>query len=222
MLLDGYGLTETTPGNAYNPYGAARQGSCGKPAPYIELRIADEEGQEIPPGDHGEILMRAREPNIFMAGYYKDPEATARAYRDGWFRTGDRGYVDGDGYLYFVDRLKDVIRRRGENIAAAAIEEAALVHPAVQEAAAVGVPSDLAGGEEDVALYVTLRPGAAAMPEELVAVCSERLASFMVPRYVGIVEDFPRTETQRIRKVALRERGASDCRDLQPNRERTR
>jgi crotonobetaine/carnitine-CoA ligase len=165
--------------------------------------------------------MRPREGNIFMAGYHKDPEATARAYRGGWFRTGDRGYLDEEGYLYFVDRLKDVIRRRGENIAAAVIEQAALTHPAVQEAVAVGITSDLAGGEEDVALYVTLRPGAAATPGELVTVCSERLASFMVPRYVGILEDFPRTETQRVRKVALRERGAADCHDLQPTRGRT-
>jgi crotonobetaine/carnitine-CoA ligase len=221
MLLDGYGLTETTPGNTYNPYGAAREGSCGKPAPYIELRIADDEGRELPPGERGEIVMRPREGNIFMAGYHKDPEATARAHRGGWFRTGDRGYLDEEGYLYFVDRLKDVIRRRGENIAAAVIEQAALTHPAVQEAVAVGVTSDLAGGEEDVALYVTLRPGAAATPGELVAVCSEHLASFMVPRYVGILEDFPRTETQRVRKVALRERGAADCHDLQPTRGRT-
>lgn len=220
-LLDGYGLTETTPGMAYNPYGAARRGSCGKPAPYVELRIADEHGRELPPGERGEIVLRPREPDIFTVGYYKDPEATARAFRDGWFRTGDRGYLDEDGYLYFVDRLKDVIRRRGENIAAAVIEHAALAHPAVQEAAAVGVPSDLAGGEDDVALYVTLRPGATVTGEELVAICEERLASFMVPRYVGILQDFPRTETQRIRKVALRERCATDCQDMQPTRGRT-
>jgi len=213
MLLDGFGLTETTPGNTYNPYGGSREGSCGKPAPYIDVRIADEEGSPLPPRAPGEILLRAREPNIFMAGYYKDAEATARAFRDGWFRTGDRGYLDEAGYLYFVDRIKDVIRRRGENISALEIERAARAHPAVQEAAAVGVPSDLPGGEEDVAVFVVPRLGATVDPQELVAVCEERLAAFMVPRYVGVLDDFPRTETQRVRKVALRERGVTGCYD---------
>jgi crotonobetaine/carnitine-CoA ligase len=221
-LLDGYGLTETTPGNTYNPYGRAREGSCGKPAPYLELRIADEQGRALPAGERGEILLRAREPAIFMAGYYKDPEATARAFRDGWFRTGDRGWLDEDGYLYFVDRLKDVIRRRGENIAAAEIESAALRYEAVAEAAAVAVPSSIVGGEDDVALFVTLRPGATATPEAIVAACAERLASFMVPRYVGILDAFPRTETQRIRKVELRERGVAGCWDGVKERARGR
>jgi crotonobetaine/carnitine-CoA ligase len=220
MLLDGYGLTETTPGNTYNPYGQAREGSCGKPAPYLDLRVADEQGGELPPGERGEIMLRAREPAIFMAGYYKDPEATARAFRDGWFRTGDRGWLDEDGYLYFVDRLKDVIRRKGENISAAEIESAALCHEAVAEAAAVAAPSSIVGGEDEVALFVTLRPGATATPEAIVAACAARLASFMVPRYVGILDAFPRTETQRIRKVELRERGVADCWDGEKERAR--
>jgi crotonobetaine/carnitine-CoA ligase len=213
MLLDGYGLTETTPGNAYNPYGKSREGSCGRPAPYIDIRIADEQGNPLPPRTPGEIVLRAREPNVFMVGYYKDVEATSQAFRDGWFHTGDRGYRDEDGYLYFVDRIKDVIRRRGENISAVEIERAARAHHAVQEAAAVGVPSDLPGGEEDVAVFVIPQPGATVDPEELIAMCEEQLAAFMVPRYVGVLPEFPRTETQRVRKVALRERGVSSCYD---------
>jgi crotonobetaine/carnitine-CoA ligase len=219
MLLDGYGLTETTPGNTYNPYGASRPGSCGKPAPYIEVRIADEHGDPLPPGERGEIVLRAREPHIFMAGYYTDPEATARAFRDGWFRTGDRGFLDEDGYLYFVDRIKDVIRRRGENISAVEIERVARDYPGVLEAAAVGVPSDLAGGEEDVALFLLADPGATVEPDALVEHCSARLAEFMIPRYVEVLEEFPRTETQRVRKAALRERGVAECYDrLRPAR----
>lgn len=213
MLLDGYGLTETTPGNTYSPYGRAREGSCGTPAPYVELRIADEHGDELPPRSRGEILIGLLEPDILMAGYYRDPAATAAAARDGWFHTGDRGWVDEDGYLYFVDRLKDVIRRRGENISPVEIERAAVEHPAVAVAAAVGVPSDLAGGEEDVALYVLLRAGGSVEPAELRDFCAARLAAFMVPRYVGIPAELPWTETQRVRKVALRERGVEGLYD---------
>jgi carnitine-CoA ligase len=213
LLLDGYGLTETTPGNTYNPYEAARSGSCGRPAPYIELGIAGPDGESLRPGEPGEILIRATEPNVLMRGYYKDREATKQALRGGWFHTGDRGYLDEDGYLYFVDRLKDVIRRRGENISPVEIERAALDHVDVAEAAAVGVPSDLPGGEDDVALFVLPRSGASLDPQAVVRVCEERLAPFMVPRYVGIVDEFPRTETQRVQKFALRERGVEGCFD---------
>lgn len=213
MLLDGYGLTETTPGITMSPYARARAGSCGRASPYIELQIAGQEGTPLPPGEKGEILIRSIEPDVMMTGYYKDPEATATAFAGGWFHSGDRGWLDEDGYLYFVDRIKDVIRRRGENISAVEIERAALHHPAVLEAAAVGVPAELVGGEDDVALFVILRPGAAADPAEVVAVCERRLAPFMVPRYVGIETDFPRTETQRVQKFALREQGVADCFD---------
>jgi crotonobetaine/carnitine-CoA ligase len=213
LLLDGYGLTETTPGNTYNPYEAARRGSSGKPAPYIELRVVGPDGESLRPGEPGEILVRATEPDVLMGGYYKDPEATQQALRGGWFHTGDRGYLDEDGYLYFIDRLKDVIRRRGENISPVEIEQAALAHPDVAEAAAVGVPSDLPGGEDDVALFVLPRPGAVLDAQAIVRVCEERLAPFMVPRYVGILDEFPRTETQRVQKFALRERGAEGCFD---------
>jgi carnitine-CoA ligase len=213
LLLDGYGLTETTPGNTYNPYEAARRGSCGKAAPYIDLRIAGPDGVELPQGTLGEILVCAREPDVVMLGYYKDLEATRRALRGGWFHTGDRGYLDEDGYLYFADRLKDVIRRRGENISPVEIERAALAHPDVAEAAAVGVPSDLPGGEDDVALFVRAREGASLDPSTVLVACEERLAGFMVPRYIGIVDEFPRTETQRVQKFALRERGAAGCFD---------
>lgn len=222
VLLDGYGLTETTPGITYNPYGQARPGSCGKPAPYVDLRIAGPEGEALPPGERGEILVRALEPNIMMAGYYKDPAATAKAVDGGWFHTGDRGFLDEDGYLYFVDRIKDVIRRRGENISAVEVERAALRHPAVLEAAAVGVSSELAGGEDDVALFVVVRPGEHVDPLAIVAICEERLASFMVPRYVGILDEFPRTETQRVQKFALRERGIEGCFDREGSANRAK
>lgn len=212
-LLDGYGLTETTPGITINPYATPRAGSCGTAAPYVELRIADETGSPRPPGEYGEIQARALEPYVFMSGYYKDPDATAEAFRDGWFRTGDRGWLDDDGYVFFVDRLKDVIRRRGENISAVEIERTVLEHVGVREAAAVGVPSDIPGGEEDVALYVI--PAAAPWPDpaELIRHCADRLPTFMVPRYVCVREELPRTETQRVRKAALRDERLAGCFD---------
>ena len=206
MLLDGYGLTETTPAIAFTPYGAAREGSCGIPLANIEIRVAGSDGATLPPGGRGELLVQIHESHVIMNGYYKDP-ATTEAVRGGWFHTGDRGWMDEDGYLFFVDRIKDVIRRRGENISAAEIEQAVLAIPAVQEAAAVGVPSDIEGGEDDVAVFVLPRTGATVAPEDVIHACEARLAKFMVPRFVGIVDGFPRTETQRIRKFALREQG---------------
>jgi carnitine-CoA ligase len=167
----------------------------------------------LPPRTPGEILIRAKEPNVFMLGYYKEKEVTEQALRGGWFHTGDRGYLDEDGYLYFLDRLKDVIRRRGENISPVEIERAVLAHPHVAEAAAVGVPSDLVGGEEEIALFVLARPGIDLDPRSVLAVCEERLAAFMVPRYLGVLDEFPRTETQRVQKFALRERGPEGCFD---------
>jgi carnitine-CoA ligase len=222
MLLDGYGLTETTPGITFNPYGRARPGSCGKASPYVQLRIVGPGGEALAPGEKGEILIRTTEPDVMMTGYYKDPDASASALAGGWFHSGDRGWLDEDGYFYFVDRIKDVIRRRGENISPIEIEHAVLKHPAVLEAAAVGVPSELAGGEDDVAVFLIPRPGETVDPAEVVAICEQRIAPFMVPRYVGIATDFPRTETQRVQKFALRERGVAGCFDRECERKEER
>jgi crotonobetaine/carnitine-CoA ligase len=206
-LLDGYGLTETTPGITYNPAGRAREGSCGLPAPHVELAVRAPDGRDMPAGLDGEIVVRERAPAVFMRGYYRDREATAAVLRDGWCWTGDRGSLDEDGFLYFRDRLKDVIRRRGENLSAAEIERAAMQHPDVAEAAVIGVPSDVPGGEEDVALFVIGSGDDGPTPEELVAWCRPRVAEFALPRYVEVIDELPRTDTQRVQKSALRERG---------------
>lgn len=211
-LVDGYGLTETTPGIAYNLDG--RLGSCGRPAPYVDLAIVDDQGAPVAARVHGEITARPLEDGIFMAGYYRDPDATAAAFREGWFHTGDRGYVDEDGCLYFIDRLKDAIRRRGEMISPGEIERVAVQCGGVAEAAVVGVPSEIPGGEDDIALFVSATVGAHFDFDDLASFCRSRLPRFMVPRYYGVVDEFPRTETQRIQKVELRRRGVTGCFDL--------
>lgn len=212
-LVDGYGLTETTPGIAYNLDG--RLGSCGKQAPYVELAIVDEQGTPLAARVPGEIVVRPLEPAVLMAGYYRDPDATAAAFRNEWFRSGDRGYADEDGYLYFVDRLKDAIRRRGEMISPVEIERIAIQHEDVSEAVAFGVPSDIPGGEEEVALVVTAMIGTRLDLTDLVSFCRSRLPRFMMPRYYEIIDDFPRTETQRIQKAELRRRGVAGCLDVE-------
>ncbi|MFC3886534.1 AMP-binding protein [Bacillus songklensis] len=204
-IVEGYGLTETTGFCVSNPLEANRVSSIGKPFPYVDTKVIDENGNHLPPGGIGEILIRPLEPHCLMEGYYKMPEKTEEAMEDGWFHTGDRGYEDEDGYLYFCDRLKQCIRRRGENISSWEIEKVADDHPKVLESAAVGVPSEV--GEEDVKLYIVLKKGETMTYEEVIDWCEERMAYFMVPRYVQYVESFPKTATERIQKFKLKEEG---------------
>jgi carnitine-CoA ligase len=140
---------------------------------------------------------------VMFRGYYKDPDATAKAMAGGWFHSGDRGRRSPDGYFEFIDRLKDSIRRRGENISSFEVERVVNSHPAVAESAAVGVPSEL--GEEDVMIVVVPREAAEVGPAELVEFCAERMAAFMVPRYVRTVDTLPKTPTQKVQKFALRD-----------------
>jgi crotonobetaine/carnitine-CoA ligase len=142
---------------------------------------------------------------VITTGYYGAPEATAEAFRNLWYHTGDRGYRDEDGYYFFLDRMKDAIRRRGENISAFDLECEVNLHPDVVECAAIGVPSELE--DEDVKLTVVLRPGTAMPPEELVAFCEDRLPRFMVPRYVEFVDALPRTPTDKVAKYLLKDQG---------------
>ena len=138
-------------------------------------------------------------------GYWRNEEQTRQALRDGWLYTGDMAWMDEDGYVYFVDRKKDVIRRRGENISSQEVEAALKLHPAVLDAAIIGVPSEL--GEDELKAYVVPRPGAEVTPEELVYWCADRLAYFKVPRYIELRDDLPRTPSLRVRKSALRDEG---------------
>lgn len=185
--------------------------SIGKPMDTVagvEYRLVDEHDQPVPQGEVGELISRHSEPWTVMLGYLGNPEATAAAWRNGWFHSGDSFYQDEEGAYYFVDRTKDVIRRRGENISSLELESLVLEHPDVLEAAAIGVPSEF--GEEDVFVLVIPRPDAQLTPESLSHDLDERLPRFMRPRYLELVDEFPRTPaTMRVRKFALRERSVS-------------
>jgi carnitine-CoA ligase len=180
-----------------------KAGSAGRALGASELRIVDDDDRDLPAGDVGEILMRSLLPGAMMKGYYKMPEATAAAFLDDWFRTGDRGYVDADGYLYFVDRKKEAIRRRGENISAFEVETILARHPAIAEVAAVPVASDL--GEDDVMVYVALKPGESLTAGQLVSFAADQMSYFMVPRYVAFIDGLPKTATEKIQKYLLKE-----------------
>jgi crotonobetaine/carnitine-CoA ligase len=179
--------------------------SCGRVRPGFQARVVDADDVEVGPGELGELVLRGDEPWTLMAGYWGKPEATVAAWRNQWLHTGDGFTRDADGNFYFVDRIKDAIRRRGENISSAELEEEVNAHPDVVESAAVAVPSEY--GEDEIKLVVVPRPGTRPTPEELVAFLSDRVARFMVPRYVEIVDELPKTPTQKVRKVELRAAG---------------
>lgn len=180
-------------------------GSAGKPRAGVEVRIVDENDCEVDVGAVGELVVRTDCPWAMNHGYAGDPAATAAAWRNGWFHTGDGFRRDGDGNYYFVDRLKDAIRRRGENISSFEVESEVLAHPSVREAAAVAIKSEIA--EDEVLAVLALKEGAALDPAELIEFLRPRMAHFMIPRYIRIVEALPRTPTAKIEKVRLREMG---------------
>ena len=180
-------------------------GTCGRPRPGVEARVVDENDCEVAPGQVGELIVRTDRPWAMNHGYYKNPEATARAWRNGWFHTGDAFRVGEDGQFFFVDRMKDAIRRRGENISSFEVETELCAHPAISEAAAVAVPSEFA--EEEVLAAVALVDGATLDPAELIAFLTPRMAHFMVPRYIRIVPALPKTPTQKVQKHLLRSEG---------------
>ena len=180
-------------------------GTCGRPRPGVEARVVDENDCEVPQGSVGELIVRTDRPWAMNHGYYKNPEATAKAWRNGWFHTGDAFRVGEDGQFFFVDRMKDAIRRRGENISSFEVETELCAHPSIKEAAAVAVPSEFA--EEEVLAAVSLVEGATLDPAELIAFLTPRMAHFMVPRYVRIVPDLPKTPTQKVQKHLLRTEG---------------
>ena len=203
-LVDGYGSTETTFVFS-NHEGGYVPASMGRPVPEFDCRVVDEHDEEVPPGAAGELVIRPREPFSIFTGYFRDPEATAEAWRNLWFHTGDRVARDEDGVYRFLDRLKDSIRRRGENISSVEVEDVLQSHPDVATAAAVPVPSEL--GDDEVMAFVTLRAGAEPDPEALVRHCEGRLAYYAIPRYVEFLPELPATPSGKIRKVVLRERG---------------
>ncbi len=195
-ILEGYGLSETSPVASFNhPDRERKVGSIGTPIRGVEMRVVGEEGQDLPAGEVGEIVIRGH--NV-MKGYWRKPEATASVMRDGWFHSGDLAKVDEDGYFFIVDRKKDMIIRGGYNVYPREIEEVLYEHPAVAEAAVVGI-ADVTLGEE-VGAAVALKAGAEASPEELQAFVKERVAAYKYPRHVWLVPELPKGPTGKILK----------------------
>lgn len=182
-------------------------GTCGRPRSGVDARIVDEHDCEVEPGAVGELIVRTDRPWAMNHGYFRNPEATVHAWRNGWFHTGDAFRVDAAGNYFFVDRIKDAIRRRGENISSFEVETEVGAHPAVKEAAAVAVASD--DGEDEVLVAVSLADGARLDPEELIRFLLPRMAHFMVPRYVRVVDALPKTPTQKVQKHLLRTEGVT-------------
>ena len=200
-FADAYGLTETVSGDTFldQESTVTKLGSVGRPCLYLEVDIWDESGTSLPPGERGEIVFRG--PKVFK-GYWRDPDATATAFAGGWFHTGDIGVRDEDGYLFIVDRLKDMILSGGENIAGSEVERVLYEHAAVLEAAVIGRP-DERWGEVPVA-FVVLRSGEVVTPEELIEHCRSQLARFKVPKDVAFLEALPRNPSGKVLKRELR------------------
>lgn len=182
-------------------------GSIGRPLPINEMRVVDDEDKECPAGEVGELIAKPMGSGGLVT-YYKDKAATDEKTRGGWLRTGDFAYRDEDGYLYFVDRKKDVMRRRGENISSYEVERIVNAHPTVLESAAYAIKSDV--GEDDVAVAVVLKEDAKFEPESIIAYCIENMAYFQVPRYLRPVASIEKTGTHRVKKAQLREDGVTD------------
>lgn len=199
-VLEGYGLTETSPTTSVMRIDEHRPGSCGRPAPNVSVQIRGSDGDALPPGERGEVCIKGR--NI-MAGYYNRPDATAEAVRDGWFHSGDVGYLDEDGFLYITDRTKDLIIRGGLNVYPTDVEATLYEHPAVIEAAVVGAP-DAALGEQ-VHAFVVTRPGMSADEADLLAHCKERLATYKTPVRVHFRDVLPKNAVGKILKRELRD-----------------
>ena len=206
-IIVGFGMTETCFGTIERIGSERRPNSSGQPRQHPDsrftnqVRISDAETGE-PLGSRLEGEITIKNPAT-MAGYWRNEEQTNQSLRDGWLYTGDLGWIDEDGFLYFVDRKKDIIRRRGENISSQEVEDVIKSHPDVMDCAAIAVPSEL--GEDEVKVYITGRPGVQPKPESVIYWCADRLAYFKVPRYVEIREDLPRTPSLRVRKDLLRQ-----------------
>jgi long-chain acyl-CoA synthetase len=202
VVLEGYGLSESTSTTTFNVDKEQRKVlSIGKPIWGVEVRVVGEDDKPLPPGEGnvGEIVIRGH--NI-MKGYYKNPDATAEAFKGDWFHSGDLAYMDEDGYFFIVDRKKDLVIRGGYNVYPREIEEVLFEHPAVAEAAVIGKADPKLG--EEVLAFVSLKPGASAEPDEIIAFAKERLAAYKYPREVRIVDDLPKGATGKILKKELR------------------
>ncbi|MBT1155391.1 AMP-binding protein [Aminobacter anthyllidis] len=208
-LVTGYGQTETS-FVALDTIGETRPGSCGRPHPDWEVAIVNESDRPLPPGSVGEIVSRPKKSWSMFSGYYRADAKTIQTLRNLWYHSGDAGFIDEDGWLYFKHRLNEAIRRRGENISAYEVETVAEKHPDILESAAFGVPSELT--EEDIMVVAQRRPGSALEPTDLIDHFVALAPRHMVPRYIEITDaPLPRTPTEKVARSSLRQRGVSDA-----------
>jgi crotonobetaine/carnitine-CoA ligase len=205
-LLDGYGSTETNFVIGAHP-SRQRAGMMGTVIEGFEARIVDDDDNELPDGEPGELMLRAAEPYAFARGYFGMPEKTVETWRNLWFHTGDRVLREADGQFRFLDRLKDAIRRRGENISSFEVEQVLISHPEIAAAAVFPVGSELA--EDEVMAAILRKPGSALSAIELLSFCEPRLPRFALPRFVDFVLELPQTENGKVQKFKLRERGVT-------------
>jgi carnitine-CoA ligase len=205
----GYGLTEASLISMLDAGDENKPGACGKPNQHeFEVILVDDDDNEVPVGEVGEIVCRPRGPNLMFSGYWNRPDATVEATRNLWFHTGDLGRLDDDGYLYFVDRKKDALRRRGENISSFEMEKVVYAHPGVKDAAVHAVPSLV--GEDDVKVTLVLIDDAQVTEEEMCRWIAERVPYFAIPRYIEFRDDLPRNPVGRVLKYQLREDGVTE------------
>src|SRR6266700_352720 len=205
-LVDGYGSTETNFVFA-GPIPSDRPGTMGFLVDGVEARIVDPDDAELPEGQAGELVLRSSEPFAFATGYFGMPDKTVEAWRNLWFHTGDRVVRDPDGHYRFIDRMKDSIRRRGENVSSWEVEQAILSHPAVAACAIYPLPSEL--GEDEVAAAIQMEPDQSLEPVQIIRHCEGQIAYFAIPRYVRFVDQMPLTENGKIKKGALRDAGVT-------------
>ena len=203
-LSEVYGMTEVAI-TTENRRGVRKIGTAGRESALYHVAVVDAEDRPVPPDTAGEIVVRPKKPHIMIDSYFDMPDVTVETFRNLWFHTGDRGRLDPDGYLTFIDRMKDCVRRRGENISSYEVEAVINTCDAVLESAVIGVPSEL--GEEEVMAVVVLKPGHELSETELLDFCVPRMAHFAVPRFVRWCDDLPKTPSERVQKFKLREEG---------------
>lgn len=204
LIYEGDGPTECSPVTSTNPIGGRRKpGSIGVPVPGVKMRIVDEKGNTLPPGQIGEIVVKG--PNV-MKGYFNDAEATRESIRDGWFHTGDMGKVDEDGYFYILDRKKDMVNVGGFNVYPREVEEVIYTHPKVKEVAVIAAPDRKGLRGEIPKAFIVLKEGTEMDSHEIIEYCHRRLAGFKVPRKVKFCESLPKTASGKIKKAVLKEK----------------
>jgi carnitine-CoA ligase len=211
-IVYAYGMTENGLPTVFpydaTPAAASLRGSGGRASPSAEVAVVDEEDRRVAPTVVGEIVTRSKIPWTMMLEYYNNPIATVDAWRNGWFHTGDLGYVDEGGYLFFVDRKKDAMRRRGEMVSSWDVETVSGRYPGVREVVAYGIPSEL--GEDEIMAALVVDDPVSFSSAGFVAFCQDRMAAFQVPRFVRLVSEFPRTQTARVEKYKLRAEGVTE------------